>query len=80
MLDERQEIPRKRMRGMRGAFGRPVSQPRHRQPSNQLCALVIRLLLVLMVPEDREQQNDRQRYAQQPEQCASSKAHSFLLG
>jgi hypothetical protein len=33
----------------------------------------------LMVPEDREQQNDRQRYAQQPQQCASSKAHGSLL-
>jgi hypothetical protein len=33
----------------------------------------------LMVPEDREQQNDRQRYAQQPQQCASSKAHASLL-
>src|ERR1051325_8180000 len=33
----------------------------------------------LMVPEQRQQKNDRQRHADQPKQCASTETHSLLL-
>jgi hypothetical protein len=33
---------------------------------------------LLMMPEQGQQDDDRQRHAKQPKQCASSKAHDFL--
>ncbi|WP_206779635.1 hypothetical protein, partial [Bradyrhizobium sp. G22] len=33
----------------------------------------------LVVPEQCQQQNDRQRHAKQPKQSTSSKTHDFLL-
>jgi hypothetical protein len=33
----------------------------------------------LVMHEQRQQQNDRQRNAEQPQQCTSSKAHESLL-
>jgi hypothetical protein len=35
--------------------------------------------LCLVMHEDREQEDDRQRHAEQPKQRTSSKAHGFLL-
>jgi hypothetical protein len=31
------------------------------------------------MPEQRQQDDDGERYAQQPQQCAASEAHDFLL-
>jgi hypothetical protein len=36
-------------------------------------------IVTSVVPEQRQQQNDRQRHAKQPKQSTSSKTHDVLL-
>ena len=56
----------KKRRRNAGALG-------HRKDSESFCNEK------LVVPEQREQNNDRQRHAQQPKQHAASKSHGLLL-